>query len=122
MARMDSRARMRSEPVAPAAPAGGPARAAPARAEAVRWGRYTREEVARHCTRESCWLTAHGKVYDVTEFIDLHDAGPESILNRARQGGEATKDFDFHLSFGRSVWKQYEIGELDEARSGCGLM
>ena len=31
---------------------------------------YTLEEVATHCTRTSCWIVVHSKIYDVTEFLD----------------------------------------------------
>lgn len=31
---------------------------------------YTLEEVAKHCTRTSCWIVVHSKVYDVTDFLD----------------------------------------------------
>lgn len=30
------------------------------------------QEVAKHNSRESCWIIVHGKVYDVTEFLDEH--------------------------------------------------
>jgi len=26
--------------------------------------------VAEHASRDSCWIIVHGKVYDVTEFLD----------------------------------------------------
>lgn len=29
----------------------------------------TGDEIARHNTRESCWVVVHGKAYDVTEFL-----------------------------------------------------
>ena len=31
---------------------------------------YTPHEVARHNTEESLWMIIHGKVYDVTTYID----------------------------------------------------
>ena len=27
------------------------------------------EEVAKHNSRESCWVIVHGKAYDVTDFM-----------------------------------------------------
>jgi L-lactate dehydrogenase (cytochrome) len=32
-------------------------------------GKISAEEVAKHNSRESCWVIVHGKAYDVTEFL-----------------------------------------------------
>jgi L-lactate dehydrogenase (cytochrome) len=32
-------------------------------------GNLTGEEIAKHNSRESCWVIVHGKAYDVTEFL-----------------------------------------------------
>ena len=29
----------------------------------------TGEEVAKHNSKESCWVIVHGKAYDVTDFL-----------------------------------------------------
>ncbi|KAI6095082.1 hypothetical protein F5141DRAFT_763757 [Pisolithus sp. B1] len=45
----------------------------------------TAQEVAAHSSRESCWIIVHGKVYDVTDFLDglfshsLHANLPQAI-------------------------------------------
>lgn len=31
---------------------------------------YSRSEVARHATRDDCWIIIAGKVYDVTNWLD----------------------------------------------------
>jgi cytochrome b involved in lipid metabolism len=33
---------------------------------------YTVEELLKHTTEEDCWLAIHGKVYNVTDFLDEH--------------------------------------------------
>jgi cytochrome b involved in lipid metabolism len=43
----------------------------PHKVEKPRW-KFTREEVAKHCTKEDCWIIIHGKVYDVSEWILFH--------------------------------------------------
>ncbi|KAG8904618.1 hypothetical protein FRB99_001415 [Tulasnella sp. 403] len=50
------------------------------------------EEVAKHNSRESCWIIVHGKVYDVTEFLDDHPGGSKIILKYA--GKDATEEYD----------------------------
>ncbi|EAU91264.2 cytochrome b2 [Coprinopsis cinerea okayama7 len=53
---------------------------------------FTGEEVAKHNTRESCWIVVHGKVYDVTEFLDEHPGGSKIILKYA--GKDATEEYE----------------------------
>lgn len=48
--------------------------------------------VAEHNSRESCWIIVHGKVYDVTEFLDEHPGGSKIILKYA--GKDATQEYD----------------------------
>lgn len=50
------------------------------------------KEVAKHNTRESCWIIVHGKVYDVTDFLDDHPGGSKIILKYA--GKDATEEYD----------------------------
>jgi hypothetical protein len=37
--------------------------------EKAEGGNLTGEEIAKHNSRESCWVIVHGKAYDVTEFL-----------------------------------------------------
>lgn len=49
-------------------------------------------EVAKHKSTDSCWTVIHGKVYDITSFLDKHPGGRSILL---RQGGaDATAEFD----------------------------
>ncbi|KAF5354686.1 hypothetical protein D9756_005491 [Leucocoprinus leucothites] len=41
------------------------------------------KEVAKHNSRESCWIIVHGKVYDVTEFLDGKPNYQPSMLQQA---------------------------------------
>ncbi|KAF7312632.1 Glyoxylate dehydrogenase [Mycena indigotica] len=52
----------------------------------------TGPEVAAHASRESCWIIVHGKVYDVTDFLDEHPGGSKIILKYA--GKDATEAYD----------------------------
>ncbi|KXN87466.1 Cytochrome b2, mitochondrial [Leucoagaricus sp. SymC.cos] len=51
--------------------------------------RLSGKEVAKHNSRESCWIIVHENVYDVTEFLD---GGSKIILKYA--GKDATQEYD----------------------------
>ena len=40
----------------------------------------TLEECNQHTREDSCWLIVHGKVLDVTEFLDEHPGGLDILL------------------------------------------
>ncbi|KAF4563210.1 Cytochrome b2, mitochondrial precursor [Pleurotus pulmonarius] len=48
--------------------------------------------VAEHASRDSCWIVVHGKVYDVTDFLDEHPGGSKIILKYA--GADATEAYE----------------------------
>jgi L-lactate dehydrogenase (cytochrome) len=49
-------------------------------------------EVAEHSSAHSCWVIIHGRVYDVTQFLNSHPGGVKSILRWA--GKDATEEYD----------------------------
>jgi predicted heme/steroid binding protein len=78
---------------------------------------YTLDEVAKHNTREDCWIVLHYKVYDVTRFIPEHPGG-DAILEGC--GKDATELFESrpmgsgtpHSDTAREKLSQFYIGEL----------
>ncbi|EJU06365.1 cytochrome b5 [Dacryopinax primogenitus] len=62
----------------------------------------TAEEFKQHNSKDSLWVLLHGKVYDVTKFLDEHPGGDEVIL--AEKGTDATEAFE-------------DVGHSDEARA-----
>lgn len=48
-------------------------------------------EIAKHDSRDSCWVIVHGKAYDVTDFLPEHPGGPKIILKYA--GKDATEEY-----------------------------
>eukprot|EP00445_Apocalathium_hangoei_P061346 CAMPEP_0204092806 /NCGR_PEP_ID=MMETSP0360-20130528/190097_1 /ASSEMBLY_ACC=CAM_ASM_000342 /TAXON_ID=268821 /ORGANISM="Scrippsiella Hangoei, Strain SHTV-5" /LENGTH=562 /DNA_ID=CAMNT_0051042091 /DNA_START=69 /DNA_END=1758 /DNA_ORIENTATION=+ len=50
------------------------------------------EDVAKHNTKEDCWVVLYGKAYDLTKFGKVHPGGAALIFDNA--GKEATAIFD----------------------------
>ncbi|MEK7576317.1 MAG: cytochrome b5-like heme/steroid binding domain-containing protein [Patescibacteria group bacterium] len=48
---------------------------------------FTLEDIAKHNSKESCYTTIHGSVYDLTTWIDEHPGGPENILQICGKDG-----------------------------------
>ncbi|KAI0165269.1 FMN-dependent dehydrogenase-domain-containing protein [Hypoxylon sp. FL1284] len=72
-------------------------------------------EITKHNTAASCWIVVHGKVYDVSQYLEDHPGGAAILV---RQGGrDATAEFSkVHSS---DVLKNLPsgslLGELDKA-------
>eukprot|EP00761_Pharyngomonas_kirbyi_P011410 gb/GECH01011435.1/.p1 GENE.gb/GECH01011435.1/~~gb/GECH01011435.1/.p1 ORF type:complete len:124 (+),score=28.50 gb/GECH01011435.1/:1-372(+) len=74
---------------------------------------YSQKEIQKH--NESSgepWVVIHGKVYDVTNFIDDHPGGDEVILETA--GEDATEGFENvgHSSDAREQLADLQIGTV----------
>ena len=41
---------------------------------------FTKAQVAKHARRDDAWIIVDGKVYDVTDYVDIHP-GDDAILN-----------------------------------------
>merc|ERR1719401_2792867 len=50
------------------------------------------EEVAKHNTKEDCWVVLYGKAYDLGKFAKVHPGGAKLIYDAA--GKDATLLFD----------------------------
>ena len=53
---------------------------------------FSMDEIARHSTRDDCWVVIHGAVYDVSAFLRDHPGGPSIIAHFA--GQDITEAFD----------------------------
>merc|ERR1719331_1162982 len=71
---------------APAAAAATKVAAAPS------GGGITMAEVAKHTTKESCWVVVNGEVLDVTKFLKDHPGSELAILTFG--GKDATEEFN----------------------------
>ncbi|KAG6516195.1 cytochrome b5-like [Zingiber officinale] len=76
---------------------------------------YTLAEVSTHNSSEDCWLVIHGKVYDVTKFLQDHPGGDEVLL--LATGKDATLDFEDvgHSTSAKASMDEYYVGEIDTA-------
>eukprot|EP00274_Cyanoptyche_gloeocystis_P001260 CAMPEP_0196653632 /NCGR_PEP_ID=MMETSP1086-20130531/3283_1 /TAXON_ID=77921 /ORGANISM="Cyanoptyche gloeocystis , Strain SAG4.97" /LENGTH=227 /DNA_ID=CAMNT_0041984931 /DNA_START=99 /DNA_END=782 /DNA_ORIENTATION=+ len=72
---------------------------------------FTKEEVAKHNSRNDLWLIIENKVYDVTAYVEKHPGG-DAIFNNA--GADSTAGFkgDQHPDTVWSAIRPYYIGEL----------
>jgi L-lactate dehydrogenase (cytochrome) len=76
--------------------------------------KLTGEEVAKHNSRESCWVIIHGRAYDITEFLPEHPGGPKIILKYA--GKDATEEYEpIHPpdTLDKYLDKSKHLGEVD---------
>ena len=42
---------------------------------------YRLSEINKHTDEDDCWIIIHGKVYNVTDFVDNHPGGPEYLTD-----------------------------------------
>ncbi|KIY98883.1 cytochrome b5 [Monoraphidium neglectum] len=72
---------------------------------------YTIDDCKQHVSDKDCWLVVHGKVYDVTSFLEEHPGGYDVILTSS--GKDATQDFEEigHSNSAREMLNKYQIGE-----------
>jgi cytochrome b involved in lipid metabolism len=81
--------------------------------------KYSMEEIAKHSTKEDCWMLIDGKVYDVTNNIGVHPGGA-AILEGC--GKDATTLFETrpvgsgtpHSDKARGYLAKAYIGDLQQ--------
>lgn len=72
----------------------------------------TAAEVKKHNSEEDVWIIVNNKVYDCTEYLDLHPGGADSILINA--GEDATDDFvAIHSTKATKMLDKFYVGDLD---------
>ncbi|XP_008566107.1 PREDICTED: cytochrome b5 type B [Galeopterus variegatus] len=83
---------------------------------------YRLEEVAERSSSKEIWLVIHGRVYDITRFLNEHPGGEEVLLEQA--GTDASESFEDvgHSSDAREMLKQYYIGDVhpNDLKPGSG--
>lgn len=75
-------------------------------------------ELAKHDSKQSCWLLISGKIYDLTSFAQKHPGSAEAIWFNC--GKDGTTAFDTkggngsHSSSARAMLADYYIGDLNQ--------
>mmetsp|Transcript_3141 Transcript_3141/g.9580 ORF Transcript_3141/g.9580 Transcript_3141/m.9580 type:complete len:119 (-) Transcript_3141:509-865(-) len=72
---------------------------------------YTAEEVKQHSEPGDLWLIIDGKVYDLSEYHDIHPGG-DAIFNNA--GADSSKGFhgDQHPTKVNDMLDDFYLGKL----------
>jgi len=74
---------------------------------------FTMEEIEKHNSEEDVWIIVNDRVYDCTEYLELHPGGADSILINA--GADSTEDFvAIHSTKATKMLEKFYIGDLDK--------
>ncbi|KAM3555967.1 hypothetical protein ARSEF4850_005751 [Beauveria asiatica] len=73
---------------------------------------YDSRTVAEHKVAKDAWMTIHGKVYDVTKYLQDHPGGAQVLAEAA--GTDATEAFDNagHSEDAFDIMETYKVGTL----------
>lgn len=81
---------------------------------------YTSEDLSNHKTAASCWVSRHGKVYDISTFLPDHPGGEDVVLKYAGGSVDATmKDGEEHehSEAAYDMMEEYLVGRLGTEES-----
>lgn len=77
---------------------------------------FDKEEVARHASKDDCYMIIEGKVYDLTSYINKHPGGIIIADYCGKDGTEAFnargREKEPHSPRAREILKNYYLGEL----------
>ncbi|MCD7448421.1 hypothetical protein HAX54_041912 [Datura stramonium] len=73
---------------------------------------FTLSQVEQHKSKQDCWIIIHGRVLDVTKFLEEHPGGEEVLIESA--GKDATKEFEDigHSKAAKNFLFKHQIGYL----------
>ncbi|KAJ3671539.1 hypothetical protein LUZ60_007618 [Juncus effusus] len=76
---------------------------------------FSASELSLHTTKDDCWVLIHGKVYDVTKFLEEHPGGDDVLLH-ASASGDATDGFENvgHSPEAVSLMETLQIGTVED--------
>ena len=65
--------------------------------------KYSLEEISQHNTKQDCWMSSEGKVYDITLFLQVY---PEDLSENC---GKVVRLESFPADV-KKILEEYEIG------------
>ena len=71
-------------------------------------GVVTREELARHNTKEDCWMSIEGMVYDVTPYIRYHPGGDKILLGKGKDATALYKKYHPWVNHSALIGKYFK--------------
>jgi hypothetical protein len=74
---------------------------------------FTREEIAQHRRRDDLWIICDGKVYDVTQYLPVHQGG-DALLKFGGKDATAGVYGEQHPSTVPTLLRRYLIGRVLE--------
>jgi len=82
--------------------------------------KFTWSQIRQHNTEHDTWIVVKDRVYDCTEYLELHPGGVDSIVLNA--GADATEDFvAIHSIKATKMLEKYYIGDLDMTSTVGGV-
>ncbi|CAM6092331.1 unnamed protein product [Calypogeia fissa] len=89
----------------------------------------SREKISRHRREDDAWIVVDGKVYEVTNILDIHPGGPELILNYLALNdnagnagllmrGKVDEDGHSHSKAAFQMLQQFLVGSVEEQPDG----
>lgn len=73
---------------------------------------FTRAEVEVHNTEKDLWVILHGKVYDITKFVDEHPGGVDTLTDVGGVDGSSEFDSVGHSDSAKAMLTKYYLGDL----------
>ncbi|XP_077225300.1 uncharacterized protein LOC143858536 [Tasmannia lanceolata] len=76
---------------------------------------FSLSQVSVHSSKQDCWVVVHGKVYDVTKFLEEHPGGEDVLIEVS--GKDATEAFEEvgHSVSAVSMMSSYLVGVVEKA-------
>ncbi|KAF4664580.1 hypothetical protein FOL47_005067 [Perkinsus chesapeaki] len=86
----------------------------------------TLDEVAKHNTKDDCWIVVNNMVYNVTEFLAVHPGGEAAIMAYAGKDASEQWNMIHPADTMEKYGKKYEVAELGSmmggANGGAGVL
>eukprot|EP00483_Globobulimina_turgida_P000169 UN00169 len=75
--------------------------------------KFSMDEVSKHNKPDDAWIVIHGKVYNITEFIEEHPGGEGVLI--AYAGTDVTEQFQsvIHSQAAAEIQEELYIGDLE---------